>query len=64
MQTFEKRDVPHPVFRPKTIWFVDDGDQWKVMCMDCGIRLGTVNAGNEEGAVHLTSGHDERMHRD
>ena len=44
------------------VWITDEGDVWKVHCMDCGIRLGTVNTGNESGAMELTRKHNEVIH--
>ena len=45
------------------VWFLDEGDVWLVQCMDCGIRIGTVNNGNEQGARRLTEDHNGRMHK-
>lgn len=47
---------------PYEVWIVDDGDVWTVHCMDCGTRLGTVNAGNEDGTIRLTEDHRKRLH--
>jgi hypothetical protein len=58
-RTFERyEDDPWPV----EVWLVDEGDVWKVWCMDCGIRLGTVNEGNERGAIRLTEQHERALH--
>lgn len=45
-----------------SIWLIDEGDVWRIMCMDCGVRLGTVNADNVEGARRLRRKHDEVLH--
>ncbi len=44
------------------LWLVDEGDVWRIICMDCGARLGTVNAGNVEGACRLRNRHDQALH--
>lgn len=44
------------------VWLVVDDDVWLIHCMDCGTRLGTVNAGNEYGAVSLTKVHRGTLH--
>lgn len=46
----------------RTVWLADEGDVWKIHCMDCAVRIGTVNAGNTEGAIKLTDRHDEALH--
>lgn len=48
--------------RPDEVWLVEDDDLWYVRCMDCGTRIGTVNAGNERGAVRLTQQHNKTLH--
>lgn len=43
-------------------WLIKDDDVWSVHCMDCGIKLGVVNAGNERDAVYLTDRHQRDFH--
>lgn len=43
--------------RGQEVWIVDEEEVWRVWCADCGIRLGTVNAGNEDGAARFTYDH-------
>lgn len=61
--TYQHREMG-PSYDRRDVWFVDEGDAWKVMCMDCGIRVGTVNAGNEDGAYELAVRHDRILHDD
>lgn len=44
------------------VWLVVDDDLWYVHCMDCGTRIGTVNAGNESGALRLDAKHQDVLH--
>lgn len=44
------------------VWMVDEGDVWSIHCMDCGTRIGTVNAGNESGSASLTIKHRKTLH--
>ena len=48
---------------PEIVWMVQADDVWTVHCMDCGFRLGTVNAGNERGALRLHEDHEYGSHR-
>lgn len=48
---------------PETVWMIKADDVWTVHCMDCGFRLGTVNAGNERGARLLHGDHVRAFHQ-
>lgn len=51
-------DSPYTV----EVWLVVDSDVWYIHCMDCGTHTGTVNAGNERGAIRLTEDHNKALH--
>lgn len=59
----EKRLLnPYVSARPTEVWLVDDIEVWKIWCTDCGYRVGTVNAGNEYGAIRLHEDHRKTIH--
>lgn len=45
------------------LWLVQDDDVWYVWCMDCGIKLGSVDAGDEADAYRCSRNHRNRMHK-
>ncbi len=53
-------------FNPQPIayWAIDDDDVMEVHCMDCGTRIGTVNAGDGGAAVRLTDKHNQILHQE
>ncbi len=64
MKNVERREYINPGLVPRRneYWIVDDESAWLVQCMDCGTRIGTVNVGNEQGAVRLTTDHNKTLH--
>lgn len=55
-----RKEIGHSIMRE--VWLVDEGDVWRIWCMDCGTRIGTVNADNVSGASRLKNDHDKILH--